>query len=50
MIVSDESFVSTLLTVNIGENGTVTQDLEMDTLHGMVKLISTILSQLSQIS
>jgi hypothetical protein len=39
MTVSDESFVSTLLTVQIEDDGNVTQSLEMDTLHGMVNFV-----------
>ncbi len=40
MHISDESFASTLLRVNIADAENVTQDLEFDTLHGLVKLFT----------
>jgi hypothetical protein len=37
MMVSDESFVSTLVRVNIQRDGKISQDLKMDTMNGLVK-------------
>ncbi len=37
MFVSDESFVSTLVRVKIKDDGNVTEDLEMDTMNGLVR-------------
>jgi hypothetical protein len=36
MMNNDESFVSTLIRVKVEDDGQVTQDLEVDTMHGLV--------------
>ncbi len=37
MMNNDESFVSTLVRVKVEEDGQVSQDLEVDTMHGLVR-------------